>query len=89
MKPLRTPLIAPLEPDADPARYVEFLRDTYRNARRILREPEQQWATGSSHEISRRLMTEAEIIANDIAVEYGLFDPFTGKVVGYSRGGEA
>lgn len=81
----RSPLIPPMEPDADPARYVEFLRDTYRNARRIMREPEQQWQTGSSHAISRRIMTDAEIIASDIAVEYGLFDPFTGKVVGYSR----
>lgn len=77
--------IAPFEPDGDPARYVDFLRDAYRNARRILREPEQQWPRGSSHDISRAIMADAEIIAADMAVEYGLFDPFTGRVVGYAR----
>lgn len=82
----RSPLIAPFDTlDGDPARYVEFLRDTYRNARRLLNEPEQQWPTGSSHEISRQIMADAELIAADMAVDYGQFCPITLRVVGYSR----
>ena len=78
--------IAPFDTlDGDPARYVEFLRDTYRNAKRILREPVQQWPRGSSHDISRAIMLDAEIIAQDMAIDYGLFDPFTGRVVDYAR----
>ena len=79
------PLVAPLEPDQCPARYVQFLRDTWRNAARILREPAQQWPAGDSHTISRQVQAECENIHADIAIEFGVFDPFTGRPVDYRR----
>lgn len=70
--------------DGNPARYVEFLRDTYRNAKRILREPVQQWPRGTSHEIAKAQMLEAEEKAQDMMLDYGLFDAY-GKLTGYAQ----
>lgn len=76
--------IAAYDPvDGDPGRYVEFLRDTYRNAKRIMSLPVQQWPRGSSHEISRGMMIEAEAKAQDMMLQYGVFDAY-GKLTGYA-----
>ena len=76
--------IAPFDPvDGEPARYVEFLRDTYRNAKRILSMPVQQWPRGSSHEIAQAQMLEAEANAQDMMLDYGIFDAY-GKLTGYA-----
>ena len=79
------PLVAPIAPGTGPARYVEFLRETWRNAARILREPAQQWPAGDSHTISRQVQAECESLHADIAIEYGVVDPFTGRPVDYRR----
>ena len=77
-------MIAPFEPDQDPAKYIEHLRDIWRNAARHLRQPVQQWPAGDSHTISRNLQLEAQAIAMDMAVEYGIYDAY-GRLTGYSR----
>lgn len=67
--------------ECTPKRYEQYLKDTYANAKRTLEMPEQQWPRGSSHEISRAIMSECEDAACDLRLEFGLFDPFTGKCV--------
>jgi hypothetical protein len=69
--------------DGDPERYVEYLRDCWRNAARILREPVQQWPRGDSHSISREIQAIAQEYASDMAIDYGLFNAY-GKLTGYA-----
>lgn len=81
---MHTPLVEPFDRvDGDPARYVEYLRDCYRTAARILREPVQQWPRGDSHSISREIQALATEYAFDVKLEFGLFDAY-GKLTGYA-----
>lgn len=70
--------------DSTPAKYVQYLRDSHSNAKRILSMPEQQWPRGSSHEISRAIMAECEEAHDDIALEFGLYSA-EGKLVDYAE----
>ena len=60
--------------ETTPARYAEYLRDTYSNAKRNLSLPEQKWPRGSSHDISRAIMAECDEAYGDLALEFGLFN---------------
>lgn len=76
--------IQPRDFDSTPARYVQYLRDSYNNAKRILSEPVQQWPRGTSHEISRAIMAECQEAHEDIALEFGLYSA-EGKLVDYAE----
>lgn len=69
--------------ETTPARYAEYLKDTYANAQRTLSMPVQQWPRGNSHEISRAVMLECEEAICDLRLEFGLFNS-EGKLAGYA-----
>lgn len=75
--------IAEFDVLGNPEHYAQYLRETYKNSKRILGLPEQQWPKGSSHEISRQIMQECDEAYCDLNLTYGLYDAF-GKLVGYS-----
>ncbi len=76
-------LVADRDFETTPARYAAYLRDTYENSKRILGEPVQQWPRGSSHDISRQIMEEAQERYEDIVLEFGTFDAH-GKLNGFA-----
>lgn len=75
--------ISPRDFETTPARYAQYLRDSYNNAKCILSDPVQQWPRGTSHEIARAIMAECELAHDDLALEFGLFTPY-GKLAGYA-----
>lgn len=70
--------------ETSPSRYVEYLRDAYRNAEKTLSQPVQQWPKGSSYEIAHAIMLECEEAHYDVALEFGLYD-VNGKLIGYAE----
>ncbi len=60
--------------DSTPAQYVRYLRDTQRAAEATLTKPVQKWPRGSSHDISRAIISECAEAYEDIVLEFGLFD---------------
>jgi hypothetical protein len=62
------------ESDATPTAYVDYLRHTVAVAKRTLAQPEEQWPKGSSHVISRQVISEAQEAYEELALEHGLFD---------------
>lgn len=80
------PLIEPFDTlDGDPARYVEYLRDCWRTAANTLRQPVQHWPRGTSHDVARQIQALAHARAQDMAIDYGLFDA-NGRLTGYLEG---
>ena len=62
--------------------YAKYLYDTKKTAEETLLKPVQNWPKGTSHEISRIVITEVESAAFDLNLNYGTFDA-NGKVNGY------
>lgn len=69
--------------DATPQAYAEYLRHNVEVARRTLLEPVQQWPRGSSHDISRQIIAEAQEAYSVLAIERGLYDA-TGKLSSFA-----
>jgi hypothetical protein len=70
--------------DTTPAHYVQYLRDTKRNAERILSEPVQNWPKGTSHDISRQIIDECAEHYENLVLDFGEFTAY-GKLAGFAR----
>lgn len=88
LETMRTPnafeFIAPRDFDTTPKRYAQYLRDSYRTAERTLELPVEKWASGTSHEISRTIMSECKEAMADLALDFGLFTA-DGKLSDYAE----
>lgn len=60
--------------ETTPARYAEYLHDTYIYADQMLSRPVQKWPAGDSHTISNAIKNECRIAILELNIDFGLFN---------------